>query len=107
MGCQSDGMMVVRAELCDRLDRLQAQVDRIAMRDLVSGIGAIRVMAGAYGIEPVERLALAFERAIMAEPRFCPATLYFDRLRDAVGCQRVDASASEALLASVSIRLGA
>jgi hypothetical protein len=107
MGCHADGMLLVRADLCDRLDRLQAQAQRLAMRDLVQGIGAIRIMAAAYGIEPVERLALAFERAILAEPRGCPAGLYFDRLRDAVGCERLDASASEALIASVSVRLGA
>lgn len=107
MGYPGDGMMVVRAELCDRLDQLQATAARISVRDLIQGIDAIRLMAGAYGIEPVERLALAFDRAIRKQPRGCPAGLYFDRLRDAVGCARVDEAASEALLASVSIRLEA
>ena len=107
MGCHADGMLLVRADLCDRLDRLQATAGRMQVRDLVQGIAAIRLLAGAYGIEPVERLALAFERAILAQPRGCPASLYFDRMRDAVGCERLDAAASEALIASVSIRLGA
>jgi len=49
-------------------------------------------------------LADAFERAVRAQPRGCPARLYFDCLRDAVGCEPSDAAASQALLASVSIR---
>ena len=97
-------MMVVRADLCDRLDRLQRTAGRMTVRDLMQGIGTIRTIAAAYGLAPVASLADAFERAIGAQPRGCPAGLYFDRLRDAIGCERLDDAASEALLASVSIR---
>ena len=107
MRADHDGMMLVRAELCDRLDSLQQAVGRVAVRDLVQRIGAIRTMAAAYGLLPVVCLADALERAIGAQPRCCPAGLYFDRLRDAIGCERLDDAASEALLASVSVRLGA
>lgn len=107
MHWDDDGMMVVRADLCDRLDRLQHTAERMKVRDMVQGIGAIRTMAAAYGLAPVVVLAEALERAIRAEPRGCPAALYFDRLRDAVGCRRLDAAAGEAMLASVSVRLGA
>lgn len=105
MGCEPDGMMVVRADLCDRLDRLQHAAERMTVRDLMQGIAGIRTLAGAYGLSPVVALAEAFERAIRAQPRGCPAGLYFDRLRDAVGCRPSDAAASQALLASVSVRL--
>jgi hypothetical protein len=100
-----DGLLVVRAELCDRLDRLQQAGARLTVRELAQGIGTIRTMAAAYGLAPVAALAEAFERAIRTQHRGCPAALYFDRLRDAVGCERVDAAASEAWLASVSVRL--
>ena len=105
MGCAGDGMLVVRSDLCERLDALEARLDRTSVRDLLSGIEAIRTLASAYGLEAVAILAGALERAVRAEPRGCPAGLYLDRLRDAVGCERLDAKASEALLASVSIRL--
>ena len=98
------GMMLVRADLCDRLDTLQRTARRLNVRELVQGIGLIRTMAAAYGLAPVVRLADAFERAIKAQPRGCPAALYFDRLRDAIGCGRLDEAASEALIASVSVR---
>jgi hypothetical protein len=106
MGNHGDGMMLVRADLCDRLDRLQAAAEQMTVRDLMQGIATIRTMAGAYGLVPVVMLASAFERAIQTQPRGCPAGLYFDRLRDAVGCSSADDATAEALLASVSIRLG-
>ena len=70
-----------------------------------SGFGAIRTMAAGLrpdpGRLPRRRASTARSRA---EPRFCPAGLYFDRLRDAIGCEAADEQASEALLASISIR---
>jgi len=104
MGSEHDGLLVVRADLCDRLDRLQLAAARMSVRDLIQGIGTIRTLAAAYGLSPVVALADAFERAVRAQPRGCPAGLYFDCLRDAVGCEPSDAAARQALLASVSIR---
>ena len=106
MHWDQDGMMVVRAELCDRLDTLREAGSRIEMRDLVKGLSTIRTIAAAYGMVPVVCLAEAFERAVRAQPRNCPAGLYFDRLRDAIGCERLDDRAGETYLASVSVRLG-
>ena len=57
MHWDDDGMMVVRADLCDRLDRLQLTAERMNVRDMVQGIGAIRTMAAAYGLAPVVILA--------------------------------------------------
>jgi len=107
MRADHDGMRVVRADLCDRLDALQKAAGKIAMRDLVQRIGALKTMAAAYGLVPVVCIADALERAIAAEPRNCPAGLYFDRLRDAIGCERLDDAASQAYLASVQVRLSA
>ncbi len=102
-----DGMMVVRAELVDQLEALQQAMRRASVRDLSQRIGAIRTMAAAYGMIPVVCLCEAFDRALRAQPRGCPAGLYFERLRDAIGCQAQGEEASEALLASISIRLRA
>jgi hypothetical protein len=107
MRAEIDGMLVVRAELCDRLDSLQRAAARISVRELSQRLATIRTMAAAYGLVPVVCLCDALDRAVRAQPRGCPAGLYFDRLRDAIGCERLDDAASEALLASVSIRLSA
>ena len=105
MRCDHDGLLVVRADLSDRLDRLQRAAERMSIRDLGRDLDTMAMLAAAYGLKPVAALAEAFARAIRAQPRGCPASLYFERLRDAIGCQRVDAQVQEALLASVSIRL--
>jgi len=107
MRAEVDGMLVVRAELCDRLDSLQRAAARMNVRDFSQGVAAIRTMAAAYGLIPVVCLCDALDRAVRAQPRCCPAGLYFERLRDAIGCERLDEAAGEALLASVSIRLSA
>jgi hypothetical protein len=101
-------MMVVRAELCDRLERLRRFTGRHNQAQARSSVEAIRVMAAAYGLKPVVRLAEALERAIAENPSGgWPSTLYFDRIRDAIGCERMDDAASQAMIASVSVRLGA
>ena len=108
MHWEQDGMNVVRAELCDRLDSLQQAAAKMNVRDFVQQIATIRTMAGAYGMVPVVCLAEALERAVRNQPRGCPADIYFERLRDAVGCQAADeGTASAAMLASISLRLSA
>ena len=105
MGAGNDGMMLVRAELCERLEHLQSYSRRRSRADYSTKVASIRHMAAAYGMNPVVRLAEAMERAIAeAGPRSCTAGLYVDRLYDAIGCGRTDEAASEALLASIKIQ---
>ena len=105
MRADHDGMMLVRADLCERLATIQALSARLSARDFVENVGGLRRLAAAYGLTPVVRLAEALERAA-AEGAACPTGLYLSRLHDAIGCERLDEEASEALLASVSVRLG-
>ena len=106
---ESDAMLLVRAELCERLDSLQAMSRRLSARDFTDHVEGMRLLAAAYGLTPVARLAEALERAIGEsaghDPRQCPTALYLARLHDAIGCTRLDEPAAEALLASVSVRL--
>jgi hypothetical protein len=53
----------------------------------------------------VVRVAEALERAVAEDRGACPSALYLGRLQDAIGCERMEESASEAMLASVSVRL--
>ena len=95
-----DAMMVVRAELCDRLDRLRRLSPRASAGDFEQRLEGIRILAGAYGLNPVARLAEALQRG------GGPRALYLERLQDAIGCERADEEAVQAMLASVSVRLG-
>jgi hypothetical protein len=101
-----EGMMVVKAELCARLDALRRFSDRHHGQDFTRTVVGIRQLAAAYGIIPVVRLSEALERA-MERPDAagtCQNSLYLDRLRDAIGCERTDDQASEAMIASVFVR---
>ena len=103
-----DGMMLVRSQLCERLDTLGAMSGRTSAGDFVRSVDAFRAQAAAYGLTPVVRLAEALERAVARSPgdlKRCPVALYLARLQDAIGCDRLDERATEALLASVSVRL--
>jgi hypothetical protein len=67
---------------------------------------SIRMIAAAYGMIPVARLAEALKRGVrQGAEGACPPSLYLARLQDAIGCDRRDEEASQAMLASVSIRL--
>jgi O-phosphoseryl-tRNA(Cys) synthetase len=104
MGVERNGMMLVRAELCERLASLQAMSRRQSGREFAESVESLRRIAAAYGLVPVVRLAEALERAA-AEGDACPTNLYLGRLQDAIGCERVDEATSQAMLASVTIRL--
>ena len=107
MRADHDAMLLVRADLCDRLDALRALARRGSARDFTESVEGIRRLAAAYGMSPVVALAEALERAVGEQgprPRDCATALYFSRLQDAIGCERIDAAASEAMLASVSVR---
>lgn len=105
MAAESDGMMLVRAELCERLASLETAARRPSARDFAESVGGIKRLAAAYGLTPVVRVADALERAMAEDGGACPRALYLGRLQDAIGCERMEESASEALLASVSVRL--
>ena len=106
MRADQDAMMLVRADLCERLERLRrlaAQRQQARCDDTIAGI---RELARAYGLSPVVNVATALEQAMhrsdSAGP--CQSALYLERLQDAIGCSRFDEEASAALIASVSVR---
>ena len=102
---EADGMMLVRAELCERLLSLQAMAKRLSARDFADSVDGIRRLAAAYGLTPVVRVADALERAMAEDRGGCPRALYLGRLQDAIGCERLEQSAAQAILASISVRL--
>jgi hypothetical protein len=104
MHAGNDAILLVRAELSERLESLRAQSRRASARDFTDAVETIRRIAAAYGLVPVARLAEALGHAAADGPA-CPRALYLSRLQDAIGCERMDEAASEAMLASVSVRL--
>lgn len=105
MQAANEAMLLVRAELCERLEFLQSRARRLSAHDFTEGVDAIRTIAAAYGLIPVVRLAEALERAVCENGGRCAKSLYLGRLQDAIGCEQLDEQASQAMLASVSVRL--
>jgi hypothetical protein len=105
MRADHDAMMLVRADLCERLATIQTLSKRVSARDFAENVASLRRLAAAYGLVPVVRLAEALERAA-ADGAGCPTSLYLARLQDAIGCEEVDEETSQAFVASVSVRLG-
>ena len=106
MRTEQDAMMLVRADLCERLEALRRIAAARPQRDCTEAIVGIRLLADAYGLMPVVRLAEALERAMQRTDSAgtCQSALYVDRLYDAIGCERLDDAASEAMIASISVR---
>jgi hypothetical protein len=105
---QGEALMLVRADLCERLTSLRILAARRGTSDFANAVAGIRQLAAAYGLQPVVRLADALERADRRDgPGACPRALYLDRLQDAIGCSRLDDEAGDALIASISVRFGA
>jgi len=103
-----DGMLAIRAELCDRLAILRSYSERRGPRDFARTVAGIRELASLYGLTPVVRLADALERAARDSTSGGRETgLYLDRLQDAIGCSRLDEEASQALIASITVRFAA
>jgi hypothetical protein len=108
MRYDQDAMMLVRAELCDRLESLHAPARRLSAAEFAERVDGIRSLAAAYGMTPVVHLSEALARAVREggrDLRSCPTALYLGRLQDAIGCGTTDARASEAIIASISVRL--
>lgn len=105
MRSPDDAMTLVRAELCERLATLRASVERARTRERDVEIESIHTIAASYGLTPVVRLVEALKRSAGQGEDACPPALYLACLEDAIGCARSDEEASQAMLASVSVRL--
>lgn len=100
-----EAMMVVRAELCRRLEHLHGLSGRRGAREFDLRLEGIRALAAGYGLRPAASVAEALQASGIRPG--CGAAPYLERLRDAIGCERADDDAVQAMLASISLRLGA
>jgi len=101
----TEGMAVVRAELRARLDTLEAGLAARGPIGASAGAGGIAMLAGDYGLLPVQRLAEGLAVALGSGGRGAAIGPWLERLRDAIGCDAVDDEAGARWLASVMVRL--
>ena len=100
-----EGMKLVRADLCGRLDRLEAGLAARGSIGVASDAGAIASLAAEYGMVPTQRLAEGLAVALGSGGRGAAVGPWIERLRDSIGCEAADESEGDNWLASVMVRL--
>jgi hypothetical protein len=105
MGMNQDALLTVRAQLCDRIDRIAEHVGRTPSGRLAQEIDDIRRQARDYGLAAVADLAHGLESALARSEGAITVLPYLELMRDAVGCDPLDAQASQTFLAMVNQRL--
>lgn len=100
-----EGMMLVRANLAERLDALEAGLAVRGPIGTCAEAGAIADIAAEYGLLPVQRLAEGLAVALDTGGRGAAIGPWIEKLRDSIGCEMVDEQAGSCWLASVMVRL--
>ena len=105
MGIAVDALLQVRSGLCDRIDRIATELPHLTLDQLCANIDDIRRTALDYGIDPVVQLARGLETALADSGRGAMVLPWLDTMRDAAGCERLDAEASSTWLAAINVRM--
>lgn len=100
-----EGMKLVRAGLCGRLDALEESLGTRGVVGAAAQAGALASEAAEYGLVPVQRLAEGLAVALGAGGRGAAIGPWIERLRDSIQCDAVDETAGTSWLASVMVRL--
>lgn len=96
---------LVQAELRSRIDALLAPGRAPSVAGLCGEIDQVRRLARRHGVATVADLASALETAMARGGRGPIVESYLALMREAAGCERIDAGASAAWLAAASVRL--
>ncbi len=105
MGIAKDALMQVQAQLCERIDRLTSDLHQISVSQLAHEIDELRRIAGQYGLTPVVEIAHCLESELAHSAGGAMAMSFLEKMRDAVGCERLDAAATQTYLAAINQRL--
>lgn len=100
-----DRLLAVKAQLCERIDRIADQVGHIQSGRLAQEIDEIRRTARDSGLQPVADLAHGLESALARSEGAITVLPYLDTMREAVSCEAYDDQASISFLAMVNQRL--
>lgn len=102
---QHEGMLKVRADLCERIDGLKAAISHASARRLCDRASDLRHLAQQYDLGPVTDLAWKLEGRIARGERGPGIADMLSLMREATECGRTDAQASSAWAAAASVRL--
>lgn len=93
-------------ELGQRVEQIARDLRLLSIGELGRRADAIRGLAQLHGMTPVARIAGGLADALAIDGRGAMVRSYCDALRDMLAGDPYDASAGDAFLAAVSVRLG-
>ena len=102
---QQDGMLKVRADLCERIDGLKASVAFGSVSGLCEKASDVRHLAQQYDLRPVADLAWKLEGRLARGERGPSVIDVLHLMREATESGRCDAQAISAWAAAASVRL--
>jgi hypothetical protein len=105
MGINHDALMVMQAQLHDRIDQIIVTLPQVSAGWLVNEVNQIRALAHDCGLMPLSDVARGLGHALCTSHSATTARPYLEAMRDAVGCERLDPATSQLFLASISRRL--
>jgi hypothetical protein len=102
---QQDGMIKVRAELCERIDGLRAAVAFGSTPGLCQQASGLRHLAQQYQLRPVADLAWKLEGRLARGERGPSVIDVLHLMREATESGRIDPQAASAWSAAASVRM--
>ena len=101
---RQDGILKVRADLCERIDGLMAIVSHGPIAGLCDRAADLRHYAQQYDLRPVADLAWKLETRLARGERGPGVVNVLTLMREATECGRTDAQAATAWAAAASFR---
>ncbi|MBS0502817.1 MAG: hypothetical protein JSS55_03245 [Proteobacteria bacterium] len=102
---QQDGMLKVRADLCERIDGLKASISHGSISGLCDRASDVRHLAQQYDLRPVAEMAWRLESRLARGERGPSVINVLSLMREATECGRTDPQAASAWAAAASARL--
>ena len=106
MGVAQDALMQVRASLCADVDAIDARLADLDQRALSAWLDSVRRTADAHQLIAVALLARACEAMVARRERGAMLRGHLELMREALGCDSLGESGTEAFLAAAAVRLG-
>jgi hypothetical protein len=100
-----EGMLKVRAELCERIDGLRSSIPYAPVRGLCEKASDVRHLAQQYDLRPVVDLAWKLESRLARGERGSTVTDVLALMREATESGRTDADAADVWAAAAAVRL--
>jgi hypothetical protein len=105
MGVGADAKLAVKADLCDRIDRLARELPHLKACTLAAAVDDIRRVARNNDLIALAELARRLESAIANSSGATMVLPFLEAMGDAAGCDSIDPAAAQSYLASVGLRL--